>query len=68
MLFLTTDASICHTETKYNHKERKKMAKTKRIIARVTDSQWAKLDKQLKAKGQTVTQWIQERIDLMRVK
>ena len=44
------------------------MAKKKRIEARITDEQWAKLNKHLLNNGKTVTQWIQERIDLMRVK
>ena len=44
------------------------MTKEKRVNARITKSQHDKLVKHLKLSGMTISQWIANRIDLMRAK
>lgn len=44
------------------------MAKNKIIKARIEDAQWDKLEKILKIKGLTVSQWVRRRIELAREK
>jgi len=44
------------------------MAKERRINARITKEQHNKLMSHISNKGMTISQWIAERIDLMRVK
>ena len=44
------------------------MSKEKRINVRIDWLQWAKLKKHLENNNKTVSQWMRDRIDLMRTK